>query len=71
MKSITPDSQKFINQLLVEKEKDDKINDSLLYSIKRKHTNLNLNLRKSHIDRGSLLDGYLKKIIQKILEKPF
>ena len=62
MKSITPDSQKFINQILIQKEKDDKINESLLYSIRKKCTNnFNTNSRKSHIDRGSLLDGYLKK----------
>ena len=62
MKSITPDSQKFINQILIQKERDDKINESLLYSIRKKCTNnFNTNSRKSHIDRGSLLDGYLKK----------
>ena len=62
MKSITPDSKKFINQILIKNPNEDKINESLLYSIKRKQTaNFNTNKRKSHIDRGSLLDGYLKK----------
>ena len=78
MKSITPDSQKFLNHILINKEKekgkdmkdmdidvdkdkDNKINDSLLYSIKRRHTHYKQSFRKSHIDRGSLLDGYLKK----------
>ena len=60
MKSITPDSQKIINQILVPKEKENKINESLLYSLKKKPT-FQINSRKSHIDRGSLLDGYLKK----------
>ena len=36
MKSITPDSKKFINQILIKNPNEDKINESILYSIKRK-----------------------------------
>ena len=63
IKSITPESSIFINNLLKEKEKEkekDKFKDSLIYSIKKKQT-YKQSLRKSHIDRGSLLDTLLKK----------
>ena len=64
IKSITPESSIFINNLLKEKEKekekDNKFKDSLIYSIKKKQT-YKASLRKSHIDRGSLLDTMLKK----------
>ena len=64
IKSITPESSIFINNLLKEKEKekekDNKFKDSLIYSIRKKPTN-KASLRKSHIDRGSLLDSLLKK----------
>jgi hypothetical protein len=62
-KSITPESSIFINNLLKEKEKEkekDKFKDSLIYSIRKKQT-YKQSLRKSHIDRGSLLDTLLKK----------
>ncbi len=61
MKSITPDSKKYINHILVENENENKIHDSLLYSIKNNKNFLKKSLRKSHIDRGSKLEGYLKK----------
>ena len=45
--------------IISQKEKEN--NENLLYSIKRLKTNFQINSRKSHIDRGSLLDGFLKK----------
>ena len=62
LKSITPDTQKFINHILVENENENKFNSSLFYSIRKKHTyNYRKSIGKGHIDRGSKLDDYLKK----------
>ena len=62
MKSITPDSKKYINHILVKNENENKIHDSLLYSLRNKPNFLKKSLRKSHIDQGSKLEDYLKKI---------
>ena len=61
-KSITLESDKIINDIIKEKEKnEDKINESLLYSFRNNQSFFNKSFRKSHIDRGSFLEGYLKK----------
>ena len=57
--SINSESQKFIDYLLTDHEKN-RSEDSFKYSINQRKTFQN-NSRKSHIDRGSLLDEYLKK----------
>ena len=57
--SINSETKKFIDYLLTDQEKN-KSEDNLKFSINQRKTIQN-NSRKSHIDRGSLLDGYLKK----------
>ena len=62
IKSITPNTQNIINNILVENETENDINNSLFYSIRKKRTyNVRASMNKSHIDRGSKLDDYLKK----------
>ena len=59
--TITPDSKKYINHILVKNDNENKIRESILYSLKNTPNFLKKSLRKSHIDQGSKLEGYLKK----------